>query len=251
MLTVDLNCDVGEGFGCYRSGNDEALMQCISSANIACGFHAGDPAVMQETVALAIKYNVTIGAHPGLHDLEGFGRRNIAIDAREAYQLTLYQVGALAAFAVAAGTRLHHVKPHGALYNMAAENLPLAQAIAAAVHDYDKGIVLYGLAGSTLIAAGQKRGLKVAEEVFADRSYTSSGMLTPRGEAGALIQDSDKAVQQVLHMVKHNKVKSTNGVDVNIKPDTICLHGDGEGAVDFAKAVRDALISAGAIIQPI
>jgi 5-oxoprolinase (ATP-hydrolysing) subunit A len=249
MLYVDLNCDVGESFGNYQLGADEALMKCMSSANIACGYHAGDPHVMQETVALAIKHNVAIGAHPGLPDLVGFGRRAMLISTAEAYQLTLYQVGALAAFVKAAAAKLHHVKPHGALYTMAAENIHLAEAIAMAVRDFDNSLILYGLAGSKLIDAGKNCGLKVANEVFGDRTYTNTAGLTPRSQPGAIIPDVTDAVKQVLHMIKKRKVLSTDNVEVAVHADTICLHGDNANALQFATAIREGVIAAGVIIK--
>ena len=236
--TVDLNCDMGESYGSYQIGNDEAIFPYITSANIACGFHAGDPAVMKKTVRLALKYNVAVGAHPGLPDLQGFGRREMAISAEEAYDMVVYQIGALAAFVQSEGGILRHVKPHGALYNMAATDNTLAEAIAEAVYKVNPMLVLYGLSGSELIKAGSKIGLRVANEVFADRTYQDKGNLTPRKSANALITDEEVAGAQCLRMVKEGLITTTDGTDIAIKADTICLHGDGEHAAIFAAKIH-------------
>ncbi len=248
-FSVDLNCDVGESFGVYRLGNDEALMPYITSANIACGFHAGDPAVMKKTVKLAIRYKVAIGAHPGLPDVAGFGRRAIAISTEEAYDMVVYQVGALWAFVRAAGGLLHHVKPHGALYNMAAVSTELAEAIAGAIFEVDKNLILYGLAGSELVKAGNKIGLTTASEVFADRTYQPDGTLTPRSQGNALITDRAEAVRQVLRMVKEGKVCAVSGEDARLKADTVCIHGDGIQAADVARHIYQALHKEGIAIE--
>lgn len=240
-LVIDLNCDMGESYGAWHMGNDNAILQFVSSANVACGFHGGDPATMRKTVAAAISNNVAIGAHPGLPDLVGFGRRVMQITPQEAYDMVVYQVGALAAVAATQGTRLHHVKAHGALYNMAAKDAALSQAICRAVRDVDATLVLYGLAGSHLIRAAQDLGLKAASEVFADRSYQDDGSLTPRSQPGAMIEDVDTAVAQVLRMVQERVVRSVNGRDVPVQADTLCIHGDQPGALVFAQTLRDAL----------
>jgi UPF0271 protein len=232
--TVDLNCDMGESFGVYNIGNDEAIFPYITSANIACGFHAGDAAVMKKTVRLALKYGVAIGAHPGLPDLQGFGRREMAVSAEEVYDMVVYQIGALYGFVQSEGGRLNHVKPHGALYNMASESTGLAEAIAEAVYKVEPHLVLYGLSGSELIKAGSRIGLKVANEIFADRTYQDNGTLTPRRSSNALITDEDVAVAQSLRMVKEGLVTTVNGSELAIQADTICLHGDGKHAVEFA-----------------
>jgi UPF0271 protein len=232
--TVDLNCDMGESFGVYTIGSDEAIFPYITSANIACGFHAGDAAVMKKTVRLALKYGVAIGAHPGLPDLQGFGRREMAIGIEEAYDMVVYQIGALYGFAKSEGGFLSHVKPHGALYNMAAENTGLAEAIAEAVYKVDPLLVLYGLSGSELIKAGSKIGLKVANEIFADRTYQDNGTLTPRRLHNALITDEGLAVAQSLRLIKEGLVTTVNGSEIAIQADTICIHGDGQHAVEFA-----------------
>ncbi|ASA54797.1 LamB/YcsF family protein [Vibrio gazogenes] len=243
MNSVDLNCDMGESFGVYSLGNDVALMDFVSSVNIACGFHAGDPSVMRETVRHALEKRLSIGAHPGLPDLAGFGRRIMAITPQEAYDMVVYQIGALHGFVRAAGGRLHHVKPHGALYNMAAQDALLAGAIARAVKDIDPTLVLYGLSGSALICAGESEGLRVAHEVFADRTYQSDGTLTPRDRPDALIHHDDAALNQVLDMVCQGKVQATDGQWVEIQADTICIHGDGAHALEFAAKIHQTLQS--------
>ncbi|SNC62674.1 UPF0271 protein [Hymenobacter gelipurpurascens] len=239
--SVDLNCDMGESFGAYSLGHDEAILPFVTSANIACGYHAGDPAVMKRTVRLALQHDVAIGAHPGLPDLVGFGRREMAISPEEAYDMTVYQLGALAAFVRAEGGNVHHVKPHGALYNMAAVNPGLAEAIAEAVYRVQPEACLYGLAGSAIISAGQKLGLSVAHEVFADRTYQPNGTLTPRRQPNALITEASASIAQVVRMVKEGRVRALSGEDVTIQADTVCLHGDGAHALEFAQQIRVAL----------
>lgn len=238
---VDLNCDLGESFGAWRIGNDEAILEYVTSANIACGFHAGDPMVMKQTVHMALQKGVAIGAHPGLPDLAGFGRREMAVSAEEVYAMVVYQVGALQGFVKAAGASLHHVKPHGALYNMAAVNPALAQAIAEATYKVCPEAMLYGLAGSELIKAGEKAGLKTANEVFADRTYQQDGTLTSRRQPDALITERREAVQQVVRMVKEGKVRSQQSTDVAIQADTVCIHGDGAHALEFARFITETL----------
>lgn len=242
---VDLNCDMGESFGVYRIGNDEAILDYITSANIACGFHAGDPATMRKTVQLALEKNVGIGAHPGLQDLVGFGRRNISLSPPEAYELVVYQIGALSGFIQAEGGRMQHVKAHGALYNMAAQNAGLSEAIAEAVYNIDPELILFGLSGSELVKAGQNIGLRTANEVFSDRTYQADGSLTPRTQSNALITDTDTALEQVIRMVKEQKVISAQQQEIQIKADTICIHGDGATALDFAAAISGSLALAG------
>jgi UPF0271 protein len=249
MQTIDLNCDMGEAFGNYPMPNDDILMDYISSANIACGFHAGDPEVMQHTVNMAVKKGVAIGAHPGLPDLQGFGRRDMKISANEAYQMTIYQIGALFGFVKAAGGKLHHVKAHGALYNMAAKDAALAKAIVEAVHDFDPTLILYALAGSEMVQAAKKTGIAVASEVFADRTYQDDGSLTPRTQSNALISDEQQSTEQVLLMVKHQQVVSVNNKTIDLKAETLCLHGDGAHAVEFAKMINEKLKSEGIAIK--
>jgi UPF0271 protein len=249
MQVIDLNCDMGEAFGNYPMPNDDILMDYISSANIACGFHAGDPDVMQHTVKMAIKKGVAIGAHPGLPDLQGFGRRDMKISTNEAYQMTLYQIGALFGFVKAAGGKLHHVKAHGALYNMAAKDPALVKAIAEAVHDFDSTLILYALAGSEMVQAAKKTGIVAASEVFADRTYQDDGSLTPRTQGNALITDEQHSIEQVLMIVKHQQVVSVNNKNIYLKAETLCLHGDGAHAVEFAKMINQKLKSEGIQIK--
>ena len=238
---IDLNCDMGESFGAWRMGQDAEVMPWITSANIACGFHAGDFSTMRQTVALAIKHGVAIGAHVSLPDLQGFGRRELRVTPDEAYAMTLYQIGALAAFTGAAGTRVAHVKPHGALYNMAAKDAALADAIARAVRDFDRDLILVGLAGSALPAAGAAIGLRVAHEAFADRRYEADGSLTPRREADAVIHHVEAAVAQALRIATKGNVETRDGKFIDVRADTICVHGDRPDAAVFARRLRDAL----------
>ncbi|WP_241049614.1 LamB/YcsF family protein [Achromobacter xylosoxidans] len=247
--SIDLNCDMGESYGAWSMGNDAAVLAFVSSANIACGFHGGDPATMRKTVAAALKQGVALGAHPSLQDLVGFGRRAIPITPDEAYDITVYQIGALAGVAASQGARLHHVKAHGALYNMAAKDEGLARAICQAVKDVDASLLLYGLAGSKLIDAARAIGLAAANEVFADRSYQDDGSLTPRTRAGAMIEDVDQAVAQVVRMVREGKVRSVDGKDVPVQADTLCIHGDQPNALVFARAIREALERAGIAVR--
>lgn len=251
MKTIDLNCDLGESFGAYKIGNDEQVLPLISSANIACGFHAGDPHVMNQTVQLAKKYGVAIGAHPGFQDLVGFGRRAIAVLPSDVYNLVLYQIGALSAFCLAHDVKLTHVKPHGALYNMAAVDLSLAEAIARAIAEFDPRLALYGLSGSKLIEAGEKCGLQTVSEVFADRTYQPDGTLTPRTEPNAIIHDSQDAIKQVLQMVKEQTVQTTTGEVIPIMADSICVHGDNTHALQFVQELRSALTNEGITIRTI
>ena len=250
LKRVDLNCDMGESFGAYQLGRDAEILKYVTSANIACGFHAGDPGTMRRTVKLAMEHGVAIGAHPGLQDLHGFGRRNMDITPEEAYELVVYQIGSLWAFVRAEGGKLQHVKPHGALYNMAARNPGLAQAIAEAVSKVDPELILFGLAGSELIKAGKQAGLTTASEAFADRTYQSDGSLTSRRLPDSLISDQRQAAAQVIRMVAEGKVRSLQGTDVDIQADTICIHGDGAHAVEFAESLRASLADAGIAVQP-
>lgn len=251
MYKIDLNCDMGESFGHYSLGHDPEIIKYISSANIACGFHAGDPSIMNKTVKLAIENDVSIGAHPGLPDLQGFGRRKMTISPREAYELVLYQTGALNAFATANGGTLRHVKPHGALYNMAAADVLLAEAIAEAVYRLNPELILFGLAGSELIAAGEQIGLRTANEVFSDRTYQRDGTLTPRSMPNALITNEEEAIIQALMMVKEQQTTSIDGTNIILKADTICIHGDGPTALDFARRISVMFMAEGILIQAI
>ena len=249
MYRVDLNCDLGESFGAYQIGLDEEILPFVTSANIACGFHAGDPSVMRKTVRLALQHRVAIGAHPGLPDLVGFGRRNMSISAGEAYDLMVYQIGALTGFVQAEGGAMQHVKPHGALYNMAAKDKALAEAIAEAVYKVNPELILFGLSGSELVQAGERIGLRTAHEVFADRTYQSDGTLTPRNQPGAMITDDRQAINQVIGMVKEQRVKSQQGKSIAIQADTVCIHGDGVHALAFARHIRAFLAESGVVVQ--
>jgi UPF0271 protein len=251
MPQIDLNCDMGESFGAWHMGNDEAVLEHVSSANIACGFHGGDPRTMRATVTAALARGVSLGAHPGFPDLQGFGRRTMSMTRSEAYEAVLYQIGALAGFAQAAGARLAHVKAHGMLYNMAAKDASLAEAIAQASYDFDRDLVFYGLAGSELIRAAERIGLQTASEVFADRSYQDDGNLTPRSQPGAMIEDVEVSIAQVKRMVFEGVVRSASGKDVAVKADTLCVHGDQPGAVAFARRIREELSREGVTIGPL
>ncbi len=245
MKRIDLNCDLGESFGAWRMGDDDALLGLVSSANVACGFHAGDPAIMRRTVELAVAHGVAIGAHISLPDLQGFGRREMSVSPDEVLAMTLYQIGALHAFAQAAGTRLAHVKPHGALYNMAARDPSLADAIARAVHAFDPQLRLFGLAGSALIDTARAIGLPVAAEAFADRRYLADGSLQSRREPGAVIDDAHLATAQAIGIARDGVVEATNGEQIKLHAHTLCLHGDGAHAVALAQQLREALERAG------
>jgi UPF0271 protein len=240
---VDFNCDLGEG------DDDAALMPYLSSASIACGWHAGDAPTMRRAVALCLQHGVAIGAHPSWPDREGFGRREQEHAPAQAYAFVLYQVGALAGLARAAGAALHHVKPHGALYNQAARDPALADAVARAVRDFDPGLVLYGLAGSALTAAGAGRGRRVAHEAFAERRYEADGRLTPRSQPDAVIHDVDLAAQQVAQMLRAGRVTARDGREVAVRADTVCLHGDRPDAPAFAAALRASIEGAGFAVR--
>jgi len=245
MKRIDLNCDLGESFGAWRMGDDDALLALISSASIACGFHAGDPTIMQYTVKQAIAHGVAIGAHISLPDLQGFGRREMRITPDEVHAMTLYQIGALHAFTQAAGTRLAHVKPHGALYNMAARDASLARAIADAVQQFDPQLHLFGLAGSALTDAGNAIGLATVAEAFADRRYLADGSLQPRNESGAVIDDVEQATEQAIGIAGEGRALTADGSHLKLHADSLCLHGDGTHALAFASRLREALQAAG------
>ena len=249
MFCVDLNSDLGESFGTYTLGMDEEILRYVSSANVACGWHAGDPMVMEKTVALAKKYGTAVGAHPGLPDRMGFGRRNMAVAPDEAKAYVKYQLGALYAFTVSHGLRIQHVKPHGALYNMAAVDEKLARALCEAVYEVDKDIIFMGLAGSKMIGAAGAVGLRAASEVFADRAYHDDGTLVSRKLPGAVIEDKDLAIRQVVRMVKEGKVESIGGRDISIRADSICVHGDNPKALEFVKQIRERLLAEGVEIK--
>jgi UPF0271 protein len=248
MKTIDLNCDMGESYGAWRMGADADIMPFISSANIACGFHAGDPATIRKTVRLAVERGVAIGAHPSLPDLQGFGRRVMKITPQDMYDLVLYQAGAVEAFARAAGAKLHHVKCHGALYNMAATDEGLSEAMARAVRDLGGEVMLYALSNSVMMKIAEKQGIRVAGEVFADRGYSDDGTLAPRDKPGGMIEDAAQAVKQALAMLEEGVVVSLGGKRVPVAADTLCLHGDQPGAVPFAQAIRKAFSEKGIAI---
>ena len=238
---VDLNSDLGESFGSYKLGMDDEVIKHVTSVNIACGWHAGDPLVMDRTVKAAVREGTAIGAHPGFPDLLGFGRRNLAATPEEVKAYVKYQLGALMAFAKANGAAIQHVKAHGALYNMAAKDAKLAAAIAEAIREVDQNIILMGLANSEMINAGKEMGLKTANEVFADRAYNPDGTLVSRSLPGAVIHDADLAISRVVRMVKEGKVQAVNGEDIEIKADSICVHGDNPEAVEFTRKIRARL----------
>jgi len=231
-MTIDINCDMAEGVG-----NEKELMPFISSANIACGYHAGNEELMKETIDLCLKYNVAIGAHPSFPDRENFGRTNMNLPLAEVSKLVTDQIYLIRKIAGAQGAKLHHVKPHGALYNMAAKDTELANCIAIAIKNLDGNLILYGLSQSVMITEAEKIQLKTANEVFADRTYQHDGSLTPRTQFNALITDEQEAISQVMRFAKENKVKAVDGVDIELQADTICLHGDGAHAVEFAKLI--------------
>lgn len=241
MFKVDLNSDLGESFGNYKIGLDEEVIKYVTSVNIACGWHAGDSEVMENTIKIAKENGVAVGAHPGFPDLMGFGRRNLSVSPAEMKAYIKYQLGALMAFAKTEGVKIQHVKPHGAMYNMAAKDLSLAKAIAQAIYEVDKNIILLGLANSELIKAGEQTGLEVANEVFADRAYNADGTLVARSKEGSVIHDADVAISRVVRMVKEGKVTAITGEDVNINAQSICVHGDNPDAVKFVKEIKRRL----------
>ena len=248
---IDINCDMGESFGEYQLGADAEVLAYVTSANIACGFHAGDPGTMKKTVRLALEQKVGIGAHPGLPDLVGFGRREMKVSPDEAYDLVVYQIGALEAFVRSEGGKLQHVKPHGALFNMASIDYTLSRAIAEAVYKVDPELILFGLSGSQLVKAGKEIGLKTASEVFSDRTYQQDGSLTSRRKEGALIENPGEAIRQVVRMVKEGKVTSIQGADIDICAHTVCIHGDGVNALRFAEQINKTLLQEDIVIKRI
>lgn len=245
MPVIDLNCDLGESFGAYKMGLDEEVLPYVTSANIACGFHGGDPMVMEQTVALCKKYGVRAGAHPGFPDLAGFGRRNMSLSPAEVKAGTMYQIGALSAFCKGAGIRLWHVKPHGALYNMAAKDYELAKAICQAIKEVDDSLILLALSNSEMLRAAKDTGLSAASEVFADRAYERDGSLVSRSRKGSMIEDEILAVNRVIRMAKEGVVEAIDGSVVSIEADSVCVHGDGVKALKFVKKIRNGLLEAG------
>jgi UPF0271 protein len=250
-MRIDLNSDVGETFGPWTMGNDAALMPHVTSANVACGFHAGDPTTMRHTVRLAKEHGVAIGAHPGFPDLVGFGRREIKTSPQDVQDFVLYQVAAIAGVAAAEGLRLQHVKAHGALYNMACRDRALADAIASAVVALDRDLILFGLPNSELLRAGVAAGLRVAAEGFADRAYEADGSLASRQKPGSVIHDRSTVVARAVKMVKERTVVAVDGSTIVFESDTICLHGDTEGAAELAREIRRGLEEAGVRVQSI
>ena len=251
MPSIDLNCDMGESFGAYTIGADQAVMASITSANVACGYHGGDPGVMRRTVRLAGEAGVAVGAHPGFPDLVGFGRREMRMAAQDVEDMVLYQIGALAAIARSEGVRLSHVKPHGALYNMAVSDKALAAAIARAVVAFDPALIFFALPGSELARAANGLGLQVALEGFADRAYEPDGSLTPRSRTGAVIHDVDTVVARALRMATESLVSASDGSRLQMRVDTICTHGDTPGAQSLTRAIRAALQRAGVTVTAV
>ena len=251
MKKVDLNCDLGESFGNYVCGMDDRVIPFISSANVACGFHASDPCVMSKTVQMCKESGVSVGAHPGYADLVGFGRRNMNVSAEEVKDIVQYQIGALDAFCKANNMKLSHVKPHGALYNMAGKDIKLAEAIAEGIYEVNPELILLGLSGSCLIDAANEVGIKSASEVFADRAYEEDGSLVARTKEGSMITDEMTAIDRVVRMIKSGTVEAISGKEIEVKPDSICLHGDGQKAVEFAKKISERLTEEGIEICPL
>ena len=245
-MAIDLNADVGEAIG-----DDEGVLPFVSSANVACGFHAGNPTIMRSTVQLAHGLGVAIGAHPSFEDREGFGRREMQLGAADLERLVAYQIGALAGVAGALGIRLSHVKPHGALYNMAIRDRALSDAIAAAIASFDRSLILFALPGTELMNAGKAAGLQVAAEGFADRSYEADGSLTPRTRSGAVIHNADEAIGRAIRMARDGVVRAVNGSDIPMRVDTICTHGDTPGSNELTRQLRAALEAAGIEVKPI
>ena len=248
---IDLNSDLGEGFGKYKAVNDEKIMESITSANIACGYHAGDPLIMEKSVKLAIKHGVAIGAHPGFPDLMGFGRRKIEVSVEEVRDYVIYQVGALMAFVHALGGNMQHVKPHGALYNMACQDYKIAYAVAKAVYDVDKELILVGLSNSQILKAGRDVGLKVASEVFADRAYTQDGSLLSRNMKGAVLDNIDQILSRSLEMVEKGTITTINGSKIKIEADTICVHSDTPKSVEITRKLKENFILHGVKVERI
>jgi UPF0271 protein len=248
-MTIDLNSDVGESFGAYKLGADREVMRSITSANVACGFHAGDPGVMRQTVRLARDNGVSVGAHPGFPDLVGFGRRELRASPAEVEDLVLYQIGALSAIAASEGVGLSHVKAHGALYNMAARDRALADAIARAVAAFNRSLVFFVLPGSELFRAGEAAGLRIASEGFADRAYDPDGSLASRTRAGAVIHDPAEVVQRSIRMVTEGRVTATDGSELSFQVDTLCTHGDTPGAHELTRRLREGLEQHGIAVR--
>lgn len=244
-MRIDINSDMGESFGNFRVGNDQELMNSITSANVACGFHAGDPMTLQKTIQFAKEKGVSIGAHPGLYDVRGFGRYEMKVKPEEIYYDVLYQLGAIKVFTDLHQVPLQHVKPHGALYNMAHKDLALSRAIVKAIYDFDKNLIVFGIDGGQLLKAAKEKGLKTAREFFVDRTYQNDGSLTPRTMENAYVHDPVEAADRVVRLIKEKRVLSTDGTWVPMDAETLCVHGDGEHALALAKAVHDRLLAEG------
>lgn len=251
MHHIDLNCDLGESFGCYKLGMDEKVIPLISSANVACGYHASDPIVMNQTIKRVKEAGICVGAHPGFPDLMGFGRRNMNITPEEAYAYVMYQLGALDTFCKANGIRLQHMKPHGALYNMAAKDYKLAEGICRAVKDYDADLIVLALAGGELVNAAQDMGLRTALEFFADRGYEEDGTLVDRRKEGALITDEDEAAARVVRMVKEKRLIAVTGKEISVSAHSVCVHGDSAKALVFVEKIRGTLEKEEIEIRPL
>jgi UPF0271 protein len=249
-MNVDINCDMGESFGIYRLGFDEEMMSHITSANIACGFHGGDPIVMERTVSLAKQNGVSVGAHPGFPDLVGFGRRNMELAPQEVRNDIIYQIGALSAFAKTLGLSLQHVKPHGQLYNLAAKDEPMTRAICDALLTLEDSLILVALSGSRMAEIASKSGLKVAREAFADRAYHRDGSLVSRKKEGSVIHDPKRVAERIIRMVQEGKIQSIEGNLIDLEVDSICVHGDTPGAVQLAQTIRKNLEGAGIRVLP-
>lgn len=250
MLSIDLNCDLGESFGNYTCGMDEEIIPFITSANVACGFHASDPVVMQKTVKAAKANHVRVGAHPGFPDLGGFGRRNMALSPAEVTAIIVYQIGALTAFCTANGIEMQHVKPHGALYNMAVKDAHLANAICEGIASVNPALILLGPAGSELEKAARETALPYAREFFADRAYEEDGTLVPRSRPGAVLSDKEAAVRRVIRMIKDGCVTAVTGKEIAAEADSICVHGDNPSALLFTQSIHAALLDAGITPAP-
>ena len=239
-MYIDLNSDLGESFGRYRIGNNEAIVPLVTSVNAACGFHAGDPVVMMKTVALAESSGTAIGAHPGFDDLQGFGRRNVVLSHDELRSCILYQLGALDAFAKDAGTKLQHIKLHGAMYNMAAKDADMSEVICRAVKSFNSDLIILAQGSGETLRVARDLGMRAAAEVFADRAYNEDGTLVARSRPDSMITDPDVAIKRVIRMITEGKVEAVTGKDIDIKADSVCVHGDGEKALEFVKSLRNA-----------
>ncbi|TZE82404.1 LamB/YcsF family protein [Calorimonas adulescens] len=250
-FSVDLNSDVGESFGVYRIGMDREVLNYVTSANIACGYHAGDPLVMEKTVEMAVKNMVAIGAHPGYPDIMGFGRRELNVTPEEVKAYVKYQIGALYAFAVSKGVKLQHVKAHGAMYNMAVTDYGLAKAIAEAISEVDKDLIILAMAGSQMIEAARDAGIKAASEFFADRAYNDDGTLVSRGIPGSTIEDEELALERVIEAVEEGRVETITGRSISLKVDSICVHGDNPKALRLVKKIREGLEKNGINVVPL